>query len=233
MAHYDKDTEDFMSELAGTTKSVAKQVLKGRPLSAALAREAIKAPTFHALEKQSGMKVLDVFQLLNEHYNHDWWDWEPETIWRTLKLDHDIESTEEVKNIVQALQVVVKTDFPFEEWHVFENVAHAFNRGPVNFGQMQPIDLDEAALAIAILKKIRPKSEYQQEVCGYLGACAKHCGMVYMPEEFFPKCAQTYLDSMGNSEELKHMVMTKGSGEAYDVQINRLKSIRQYVEENL
>lgn len=232
MAHYDKDTEDFMSEVAGTTKSVAKQVLKGAPLSSAVGRELVKIPTRHILEKQSGMKVLAVFKLLNTHYGHDWWDWEPETLWQTLKSDHDIEATEEIKNIIQALQVVVKTDYPFEEWHVFENVTHAFNKSPVSFARMQPVDLDEAALTIRILKEIRPKSEYHSEVCGYLGACAKNCGMVYLPEDIFPKCAQDFLDEMGNNLELKHMVMTKGSGEAYDVQMNRLKAIRQYVEEN-
>lgn len=242
MAHYDKDTEKFMddvaprslkSQVARSAASVAKQVARGRPLGEALARQAVALPTFAALEKNGSISVLNVFKLLNSHYNREWWDWEPETIWQTLDHDHAIEPSEAVKNIVQALQVIVNTDQAFEHWHVFEKVAHAFNQNQVHFGVMQPLEMDEVALAIKILQTIRPKAEFDKEVCAYIAACAKHSGIVYLPDNMFPACAQESLDGMNNNMELKELVSRGESistNEALTIQFQRLKSILEYVE---
>lgn len=249
MAHYDKDTKKFMDDVAGddemslrsqlvrSTANVAKRVARGKPLTEAIGRQLVAIPTFAALEKQGGLKILDIYKLLNTHYNESWWDWEPETIWQTLSMDHDIEATEAVKNIIQALQMVVKTDAAFEHWHVFEKVAQAFSENPVNFGQMQPLELDEAALAVKILEHIRPKAVYQDEVCAYIAVCAKNSGIVYLPSDYFPGCSQEKLDDMHNNMELKAEVMsgkkTDDPESALGIQRQRLKHIQDYVKERL
>lgn len=242
MAHYDKDTEKFMEDVAPSSKksqvarsaiSVAKHVARGKNLGEALARQAIAIPTFAALEKTGSAGVLSIYKLLNSHYNRDWWDWEPETIWQTLDRDHAIEPSEAVKNIVQALQMVVSTDQAFEHWHVFEKVCHAFNENQVHFGAMQPVEMDEAARAVKILQTIRPKAEFDSEVCTYIAACAKNSGIVYLPQDLFPGCSQDALDGMNNNIELKELVK-KGrpieGNEALTVQLQRLAAIKDYVE---
>lgn len=237
MARYDEDTQKFMEDVSKqSVKSIAKQVIKGRPLSEAIARQIVAAPV-SVLEKQSGVKVLEIFKLLNNRYDHTWWDWEPETLWQTLYIDNDIEPSEQVKNIVHALQVCVKTDFAFEAWHVFENVAHSFSLNPVHFGIVQPLEINEAALAIEIIKTIRPKTEFTAEVCGYVAACAKHSGMVYLPEDLFPKECQMFLDDMGNNLELKERVKKLYPNVIQDdsplgIQSRRLHEVREYVKEN-
>lgn len=244
MAQYDKDTKKFMEDVAEpglaaqaarSARSVVKQVAKGRPLSEALARQAITIPTFAAMEKSGSLKVLDLFELLNEHYKHAWWDWEPETIWQTLSHDHQIEPTEAIKNIVQALQVIVSTDQPFEHWHVFEKVGHAFNYNHVSFATLQPLEVDEIAVTVKLLRAIRPKAEFDKEVCAYMGACAKHSGIVYLPEPLFPACAQESLDELGNNVELKAQVeANKGRTLEGDgplaVQLQRMRIVTEHAE---
>lgn len=251
MAHYDKETKKFMDDVskkeelslkgqvARSASSIAKQVARGRPISEAIARQAIAIPTFAALEKSGSMKIVAIFKLLNSHYEHDWWNWEPETIWQTLQTDHQLEASEAIKNIVQALQMIVNTDQAFEHWHIFEKVAHAFNENPVSFGTMQPLELDEVALTIKILEHIRPKAEYQDEVCAYIAACAKNSGVVYLPKEYFPGCSQECLDDMHNNIELRDQVKRdllkpfEENESALSIQLQRMRAIRAYVQENL
>lgn len=223
MARYDDDTKKFMSDVGNNAKFVARQVLRGKPLSQAIARQAIAGTTFSALEKQAGLKVMDIFKLLNSHYDHSWWDWEPETIWQTIMLDHAIEATEEVRNIIQALQVVVSTDAPFEHWHIFEKVGHAFNHNHVSFADLQPLEMDDIAATYAILHKIRPKAVCDDEILGYIAACAKEGGLVSLPVAFFPAGSQESLDKLGNEHELDE--------EARQIQANKMKTIANHVAE--
>lgn len=238
MARYDDDTQSFMDQTVRSTRSVAKQLAKGKSLKEALVRQAIAIPTFAALEKQgqASMTVMQVFKLLNEHYNFDWWEWAPETIWQTLKQDHDIEASESVKNIIQALQVIVKTNQAFEHWHVFEKIGQAFSSNPVNFGHMQPLELDEISFAIKVLNTIRPKTEYDEEIKAYIGACAKKSGVVYLPDELFMHGCQLHLDQLGNNDELRDLVIASlnkpyiKDETALSIQLQRLDEIRNYAE---
>lgn len=222
MAHYDKDTEKFMEEvaldrptphrslkeqIARQTVGVARDLTKGKHLPEIAAKRLIGMGTFQALTKEGGLSPVQLFALLNREYNDDWQDWEPETLWLTLDTEHGIEASPEVKNMIQALQVVCKTNFPFEDWHVFENVGHAFNQNPVNFGLVQPLELDEIALTMKILKEIRPEAEYEDDIYGYIAACAKHSGVVFLPPHLFGEQAQGFLDGLGNDMDLKSQVM--------------------------
>lgn len=207
MAHYDKATSDFINKISGEAQTtepetpedlrsslkplrLARQVIKAiSEPEKSLGRVLVRAAAHGMMEKDSSIKILNLYQFMNDHHNRLWWDWEPETIWKTIESDHmdgEGSTPEELKSAVMALQLCVNSMAPFEHWHIFEKVGHAFNWNPVDFSILQPLEPDEAALAMQILKKIQPKSTFDDEVLSYVAVCAKAAGMVWLPDNMAP-----------------------------------------------
>jgi hypothetical protein len=187
-------------------------------------------------EKHAGLSVLALFELLNRDHGQAWWDWEPETLAATLHADHDIDVTPQVANVLGALQVTVKTNAPFEHWHVFEKVAHAFNFSVVDFDQLQPHELHDVALALKVLATVRPRQGYEPEVAAYIAACAMTGGVVYLPAPMFPPACQGFLNKLGNNMALLARVercwpkSAPPGDEALAIQIARLSEVREYIK---
>jgi len=286
MARYDKSTKDFMTALEakdGETEGDRKGELFARKaMSIARSMSTAKNPTAAALtmaargltgkgvdqlltldspfQKTGSMKPKQVFTYLNKKYKDTWFDWEPETIWRTLKEDENIEATDEVKNLIQAFQVLTNTNFAHESWQVFENVANAINQNIVNFAEVQPLEVNEISLALKVINMIRPKKQqeddiwrkipdharpqqgFDDEVWGYIAAAAKNAGLVLLPPELFGGSGspQNILDNtLGNNIDLKNKVSAKwyagvkaASPIEVDIQLARLTEIKDYVEEH-
>ena len=250
MTHYDDPTKKFMSDVAGEQPSEDKKkeyltrqglgvirdvVTSSNPSDFAkkIIKRSVRAATIlPEIEKKAG---LDLFEYMTDKYADRWYHWEPETLWQTLEYD-GIDIDDELKNAIQAFQVVALTNFAFEDWHVFEKVGHAFNQNPVNFGHVQPLELDEVAYTIKIMCALRPKEEFEDDVKGYIAAAAKEAGVVYLPEDFFPKGCQDFLDKMGNDIKLKNLVANNYPGKleeesALGIQLARLAEIKDYVGE--
>lgn len=201
----------------------------------ALAAKSLNEKT--AAADHAPIHILDIYTKLNDKYGRGWWDWEPETVSQTLSYDYGIDLGDDGVNIVGALQTVLNTNFAHELWHVFEKVGHAFNTNHVDFTTLQPLQLDEIALTFTILNQIRPQAEYDQEVCAYIAAAAKSSGIVYLPPEWFPKCAQEHLDDLGNDMSLKGVVRglyehhkREHEDETIHNQLAALKEIEEYVK---
>jgi len=193
-------------------------------------------------EKTGSMSIMAAYNHLNNNYDTDWWDWEPETIWEVLLKDEGIEATDEVKNLVMALQTVLRTNAAHEGWHVFENVCQAFNGNTVDFSTVTPAELTEIALTLKVLGEIRPKQEFDDEIWIYIAACARNAGVVFLPPELFggSGTCQKHLDNMDMAKTgLKDQVRKywnsgnlKSSDPAIQVQLARLNEIKEYVEEH-
>lgn len=191
--------------------------------------------------------VVSIFDQMNEKYGEDWWDWEPETIRVTLDKDFGFEVSEDGENLLGALQLVLNTNQAHEHWHVFEKVGHAFNANVVDFSILQPLELDEIALTIDLLRRLRPKQEYLSEIPGYIAAVAKNSGVVYLPPDLFATGpdehiregdtdAQVHLDQLNNDLGLKARIIplwkAGKDGESLDekIQIGRLREVKDYLE---
>lgn len=180
--------------------------------------------------------ALSVYAQMNGKYGQDWWDWEPETVWETLNRDFGLELEEDGVNIIGALQTILNTNQAHEHWHVFEKVGHAFNGNHVDFSILQPLELDEIAVTLSVLNEVRPKQGYLSDIPAYIAASAKNSGVVYLPESFFGKEAQRYLDHMSNDLSLKKRVRAlweeggKPETDAEDIQLRRLDEIREYLD---
>jgi len=184
------------------------------------------------LIKEGSMGVIRIYDILNDSYHKTWWDWEPETIWQSLVNDHGVDATRELKDLIMALQVIVTSDFAFEDWNVFEKVTCALNHNAVDFYIIQPPEMDEVAFSVAVLKHIRGETTaYEDEVLGYIAACAKTSGIVWLPPELYPARAQEFLDGLNNDLGLKEKVKSRkdDGSPAFKIQILQLKEIAEYV----
>lgn len=249
MARFDKLTLEFMEKVAGDGKEVVpegnnlsalrtvKSVLKSiQDPQKALGKALVSGLTMQTLaNKEASLSVLKIYSILNDAYDKEWWHWEPETIWQTLAMEHSITGDDDLKNLVMALQLCVTTNQPFESWHIFEKVGHAFNFNTVNFETIQPLEPQEAALAIRLLQTIHPKEAFASEISGYLAAVAKNAGLVYLSPSQFPAEAQAFLDAMGNDLELKEAVVKKqdNGSAAYKIQMDRIQEITDFVGKGL
>lgn len=258
MAQFDNPTIDFMKSLGKDNPALddnrdiirasIRMVRRASSPKAILPRMGITqfAGRVWNEEKISSVSVLGIYKQMNELYKRDWWDWEPETIWASLVDDGYDDITEELKNAVLALQTILNTNQAHENWHIFENVGQAFNFNTVSFSIIQPLELDEISLTLKILNTIRPKQIFESEIDGYVAACAKSSGVVYLPSDLFPteiekpgdtKTAQNFLDELNNDLELKDAVAKrwaidqvprKNDPLPLKVQLLRLKEIEEY-----
>lgn len=257
MARIDDLTREFMNKVAGTQETkepespeslslkpirLLKQVVRGSANpQQAFGKLLVRAATHELLDKEGSLNVFSLYRFLNDHYGRRWWDWEPETIWAELQRDHFSEGTpEEIRDMTMALQVTLNSHAPFEHWHIFEKIAHAFSANPVSFSILQPLEPDEAALAMQALSRIRPEEKYDREVLMYIAVCVKSAGMVLAPEELFPG-VQTYLDEITFEHDLRDKVKTiwekkdktPSVTDAEEIQIERLKEVHEYVAKGL
>ena len=214
MPHYDESTRLFMEKMADgpsphqhkhkdegpTAKEYVKNTktllnILNNPVKA-IPRAVLKGALNVGFKKESGMRPVALFSFLNDQHDHLWWDWEPETIRQTLEQEHAIEPTREVMNMIGALQLVALSNGPFEHWHQFEKVGHAFYQNIVDFRVVQPLEPDEAAAAFKYLALIRPGQEFEDEIYAYVAAACHMAGMVYLPDDLFPAPCQTHLEGM-------------------------------------
>ena len=248
------DASDQVQNVAKTLTTL-KTIASGNPaaiinrtVAMPIARKVMelrKPDEVPAFQKQgaAGLNVLEIYAHLNQRYKRSWWDWEPETLWKTLAIDLDVEADDDLKNTVQALQLILNTNAAHENWHIFEKVGQAFNQNVVDFGTLQPLELNEIAFTHRVLERIRPEQNYEPEVCGYIAAAAKEAGVVYLYPKLFPETCQPFLDeNLGNNMELKAEVEKYMQDKDWPypakhlkppliIQALRMKEIQEYVDE--
>lgn len=247
--HQINDTDEKKRLLARQAVSFAKGLVrdgvKGLPrnivarsinLAAMDAQHDVSDPAeyAHKFLKQAYVQLdaYSTWERMTETYGKSWFDWEPETIWQTLYHDYTHEPDRNAKDMILALQVLCKTNFAFEDWHVFEKTVHALNMNHVTFEHVQVAELDEIAYAIVVMNKIRPKATYEDDVLAYIAASANHCGVVYLPDDLFPAGCQNFIPK--NNEDLIEATknaygkITKHDTEtALGVQLARLHEIKE------
>ena len=235
MGRYDEDTQRFMDEVSDKPHPAERAIKQAIGVTDALVHKRLSVPRLVSREivkslvkEGSDQSILQLYSNLNDKFGRSWWAWEPETLWTELP-----EPTDELKSAVQALQVVLNTHYPFEHWHVFEKVGHAFNLNHVDFGLLQPLDADEAARTCAILRAIRPKEAFDPEVLTYIAVCAHSAGLVWLPRELFPEGCQAALDQITFDNQLRDLVaktwpkVIQGDS-ALALQTQKLEEIREY-----
>lgn len=135
---------------------------------------------------------LQLMDVLNMRYKTNWPEWEPETLWWSIRRDFG--SVGEITaNKIQALRLAVSTDIPWLDWDVFENCGLAWNDIVPIFGAWQPMTPMQVAFTVHVLRGVRAEEEFADEVNAYIAAVLEEHGWVYAPEEWFAG-AQEFID---------------------------------------
>lgn len=185
--------------------------------------------------------------LMSAKYAQVWIDWEPETLWLVLQDDFSIEITDNLKNKVLLLKVLLKGESAWDDWFVFQKAVVAINGRKPNFHMVEHVSPLEIAWAVHEMLEIDPAKKFSEEVCRYIAAVLYHDEQVYAPNEFFPESVQIYLtDDLGVNAGLLKATIRKWQDEkgrplqdlgrpetAVDVQIAHLLEIRNYVKERM
>ena len=176
---------------------------------------------------------------LTRTYGKEWLSWEPETIWSEVKVDEGLK--EEIprvnKDKVMAVRVAVKTDLPWKELAVFENVALAFAGLVPRFDVMQPLEPYQVALGVDVLYRIHPGIEYDADVQGYIAALLVHDGLSWAPPELFGDVEPMMKGLRPDDDVADEVAASWKSGAKPDEssaagsQVATLVAIREYLEE--
>jgi len=135
---------------------------------------------------------------MTEDYGKEWLEWEPETLWETIRKDYQTYPNEETKNKLMAVKAVMANDYFWQEWDVFEKVCSAFNGRIPNFGNMEDLSIAELALGAQLVSKLKKRS-FKNEVQAYVASRAHEEGYVMLPEVL--SFAQGYLDDLMQGTE--------------------------------
>jgi hypothetical protein len=221
-------------------KALAKLVL--RKGIGALANESFSDHAKHASDL-SGPPVdaLSVCEHLSQKYGDAWHDWEHETLARVLDEEHGVEAGDHAVDLVGSLQSICKTNQPFEDWNIFEKVVHGLNGNIVDFSVIQPCELDHIGYTLHVMKNLRPKHVFENEVLLYIAACAKDAGVVLLPPSIFSGISdlQIKLDELGNDAALKAKVAAAWPRQTnlnsqdveIEIQLAKLHEIRAYLSQ--
>lgn len=130
---------------------------------------------------------------MNAAYGREWLDWEPETLWETIRKDWKTYPNEESKNKLMAIKVVMANEYFWNEWEVFEKVCTALNSRVPVFQTMDDLSIGELALAVHLVSKLK-RRPFGIEVKAYVASEAQEEGYVMLPEVL--SFAQEQLDSL-------------------------------------
>lgn len=230
---------------AKVTAGLVSSIADPKKLPAYLARRM----TSNVLEKNAAdisdelnPKPLQVYNKMMQTFGRSWLDWDADTLRFEMPIKLPAISNEDGYQTVQALQTIAKTNFPFELWHVFENVGHAINNNVVMVDYVTPLEPHEIALTVDVMNSIRGNGEddlvLSDEVCAYIAASAMNAGMVILPEKYFDTRSQEALDmlnmDLGSKEEVKAALESDSDdhSEMVMIQIGKLREVIDYVLRN-
>ena len=116
---------------------------------------------------------------LGRKYGNDWAEWDPAVLIKYVQREFG-EINELTRQKIYALQVVLTTDIPWQDFDVFENTALAFTNQIPLWGVLEPLDLHEMAFTIGILDAIRDE-QYDDDVLGYVTSVMLYNGVIAQP----------------------------------------------------
>lgn len=174
-------------------------------------------------------------QRLVEKYDRQWFEWEPETLWRTIEEDFQSALSEQVRNKINAAKLIYLTDAFWRDWNVFEKVVQAFSGHIPDFFTIEPPSPGELAWAVSEAGYMRPNIPFEGEVAAYtLGTC-QEAGLVLFPEELgfaqprpLGSLAQDVKAAWNMIKDLQEIEVQESE---IGVNLVRLQSIQSYVEE--
>jgi len=172
-----------------------------------------------------------------------WPTWEPETIWEEIRIETGAQVSDEVRDKINALRLVLTTDNFWEEFTVFENVILAFNDRHVDPSYMQVCLPQELAYGLTVAGSVKVKP-FAADIINYVRACCEQDGLVVYPNIFSfaqPRFEDAALRELvyearkvWDTQRFAHLRVPAGEeDDPVVVQVAKLHDISIYVKERL
>ena len=191
------------------------------------------------LSDEVALHIEPLTVLMLRKYGPVFIQWEPETLFERLEADFGPVGVVAADR-VGASQVLSAHDAAWKEWDVFENIAAVAQGVPAVFGQMQPPDVEFAAIGVTVLAAFGPR-EYHDDVRGYIAACCLQSGLWHLeaPLDFCADLAQSFYQTRGFSPPVEELLRRLKTQTEYipqpsglvEVQVNQVLSVRKAVAE--
>jgi len=117
--------------------------------------------------------------------------WEPELLKHQIESDYDIKVSDLQADKLQAAITVMTTNQFETDWRVFEVVSNLFNNSATDHMEIDPLEAEEIAVALAEVALIKQgasdddeKIDYSDEVRAYAGKVFYEYGMHKAPKIF-------------------------------------------------
>jgi hypothetical protein len=122
----------------------------------------------------AGLEALTVYSKASKEFKHIQ-EIEPNILMETLGCGgKDCEK-------VYACQTVVEQHSPFEQFHVFQNVAIVFNDRAADFLLHQDLSSTEIVWAVYMMRMLDPVFPFRDEVLAYMATILHEDGLVRVP----------------------------------------------------
>lgn len=181
--------------------------------------------------------------VLSKMLGGNWPTWEPETVWADIFDETGVEVSDEVRDKISALRLVLTTDNFWEEFTVFENVILAFNDRYVDPDYLQVCLPQELAYGMTVAGSVKVKP-FDSDITNYIRACCTQDGLMVYPNIFAfaePRYENPVLSELVQNVrkvwDLERFAQLRvPSGEEDDpvvVQVAKLHDIAVYTKERL
>jgi hypothetical protein len=125
--------------------------------------------------------VLDI--KLMDQYGADWFEWEPETLWREIMDDFRAPSiSDHVKSKIQAVKTIHISDWCFTKWEIFCPITQALNNNMPDFEILRRPTISQLFAGVDMMTFIRNDVEFSQEVQQFCGASMLDAGVDFAPQ---------------------------------------------------
>lgn len=130
---------------------------------------------------------------LFSEFGDEWIEWSPETV--VLDILKGV-ANDLLMDKIAAMQLCLKTDTPWTEWHIFENVGRAFTSQEVDFHTFQPLSPGECSVTMRVMHSLRSDEKFSEEVNLYVANIIFSGNIVYAPSDLFPLQVDKELNNM-------------------------------------
>lgn len=185
--------------------------------------------------------VFDVALL--KKYNAEWFEWQPETLWKEIKEDFRVPSiSDHAKAKIQAVRTLHIGEMYWKNWESFCWISQALNNNIPDWHVLQKPSLSQLMSSVDIAEMVRKGEVFAPEVESFVAACMLDEGVLYAPHPvtFCQGEIKRYLTDRGiDHEEMiaevqrKYRDAIKTSGisleeNTVDIQVAKLKVAWDY-----
>jgi hypothetical protein len=132
---------------------------------------------------------IAIYNFLNEKFKDQWWDWEIETIEKTLWTEYGLVMSDRMAEKIQAIKFVINNQRSMMDWWYFNQAANSITGSPADFTSIKSPSPGMAIAAMRVMKAIRPEEDFSRDVKKYVCLILIDDG-VYTPPPSVPELAE-------------------------------------------